>query len=209
VEGLTNNPVLVLNSHTHPDHIGGNHEFKTILGVDTAFTKTNSKGYSDPEMKDWVGRDNVCGELPKGFAPSAYAIRPFSISRHIQDGEILDLGDRKIEILQTPGHTPDALCILDRQNRILFTGDTFYAGPIYLYSPETDFDAYARSVNRLATLEKDVDALLTAHNSPEAPSSALGRLKEAVEKIRSGEMKPMEKDGLREYFFQSFSILMK
>ena len=55
------------------------------------------------------------------------------------------LGDRLLEIIATPGHTPDAIALLDKQNGLLFTGDSFYVGPIWLFRPETDLDAYVES----------------------------------------------------------------
>jgi glyoxylase-like metal-dependent hydrolase (beta-lactamase superfamily II) len=209
VSKLTDLPIVVLNSHTHPDHIGGNHEFEHVWALKTDFTETNSKGYTDPEMKDWVGPENICGKLPAGFEPSKYAIQPYRISRFITDQEVIDLGGRQVQVLHTPGHTPDTLCLIDRKNRLLFTGDTFYIGAIYLYAPETNFDDYVRSVERLMALTKDVDMLMMAHNDPVGPPSLLNALKSAVEQIRSGEMKPMDKQDLHEYFFQSFSILVR
>ena len=209
VQHLTTKPVIVLNSHTHPDHIGGNFEFKEVWAVQTEFTQQSSKGYSDGEMKNWVAPDHICGNLPPDFKASSFQIHPFAISRFVRDGAVIDLGGRDLEVLHTPGHTPDSLCLLDRARRVLFTGDTFYAGPIYLYAPETNFNAFVKSVNRLAGLVNSVDVLLTGHNEPISPVSSLTALQTAVEQIRSGEMKPMEKDGLKQYFFQHFSILMK
>ena len=207
-ESLTSVPLLILNSHTHPDHIGGNHEFENILALDTNFTRKNSRGFSGADVKAWVQPPRVCGSLPKDFDPNTYTIRGFSTSRYISDGEILDLGDRKLEVIRTPGHTPDALCILDRKNRLLFTGDTFYLGPIYLYLPETDFAAYMESVTRLEKLTGEIDLLLPAHNVPIASVEFLTRLKEAVEQVRSGTAKAILKDGLREFQFDGFSLLL-
>lgn len=209
VKRLTSLPVTVLNSHTHPDHIGGNHEFEDVWGMNTKFTRENAKGYSDPELKQWVAPDHICGELPSGFNGDAYEIRPFQISRSLRDGDRIDLGGLSLEVIHTPGHTPDALCLLDRKNRLLFTGDTFYPGPLYLYSPETNFEQYAHSVDRLFDLRDQVDSLLTAHNEPQAGSVSLLALREAVRKIRSGKIRATEKDGLKEYTFEGFSILMK
>ena len=209
VRKLSSVPVIVLNSHTHPDHIGGNHEFTEVWGLQKDFTRQNSKGYSDPELKDWVAPSQICGKLPKGFNRTTYSIKPFRISRFVKDRDVIDLGGRQLEVLHTPGHTPDALCLYDKANKILFTGDTFYEGPIYLYSPETNFDEYAASVKRLAELSPQIDFLLTAHNEPVAAASSLDALHSAVEQIRNGTMKPMNKDGLEEYYFQNFSILLK
>ena len=52
-------------------------------------------------------------------------------------GEVLDLGGRKLEILLVPGHTPDAVALLDSENRLLFTGDTWYDASLWLFARET------------------------------------------------------------------------
>jgi len=208
VTDLTNLPVIVLNSHTHPDHIGGNAEFKDIWGMKTNFTIANAAGSKDPEMRAWVRPDRLCGALPEDFHPDSYQVHPFEIKQFVHDAEQIDLGDRNLEVIFTPGHTPDSLCLLDRWNRLLFTGDTFYSGPIYLYSPETDFDAYTRSVARLKKLKSGLDLLLPAHNVPVASPESLDRLAEAVSRIASGKITPRQKDGLREYDFDGFSIIL-
>ncbi len=108
----------------------------------------------------------------------------------------------------TPGHTPDSLCLLDRTNGLLFTGDTFYPGPIYLFTPETDFAAYARSVAKLARLAPHPRLLLPGHNVPLAEPSYLTGLFAAVEKVRSGAVQPKVTGGRREYSFPGFSLLL-
>jgi len=209
VESLTSVPVSVLNSHTHPDHIGGNYEFDNILGLDTPFTKKNAGGNSDMEIKSWVDRNHICGSLPAGFDANKYSSRAFQISRLIKDGEVIDLGNRRLTVLRTPGHTPDSLCLLDSEHRFLLTGDTFYPGPIYLFSPETDFNAYVQSIDRMVAHQNEIDELLAAHNEPLAPATTLSKLKTALAQIQSGKSKPIENDGLKEFTFEGFSFLMK
>jgi len=146
--------------------------------------------------------------LPAGVLPEAFAVRPWKISRYVHDGERIDLGGRELEILFTPGHTPDSLSLLDGKNGLLFTGDTFYPGPIYLFTPETDFAAYARSVAKLAALEPQLQLLLPAHNVPVAEPAFLTRLQEAVKKVREGTVRPTVTRDYREYHFQGFSFLL-
>jgi glyoxylase-like metal-dependent hydrolase (beta-lactamase superfamily II) len=125
VRQLTRLPVTVLNSHTHYDHVGGNREFSEILGMDTAFTRERAaKGYFNEVMRTEVSPENLCGPLPKGFDPGAYHVPPFRIARTVRDGTVIDLGDRKLEVIAVPGHTPDSIALLDRGHRLLFTGDT-------------------------------------------------------------------------------------
>jgi glyoxylase-like metal-dependent hydrolase (beta-lactamase superfamily II) len=98
----------------------------------------------------------------------------------------VNLGGRTLEIIATPGHTPDAICLLDRDNGLLFTGDTYYPAPIWLYRPETDLDAYVASVKRLAALAPQVKLVLGQHNVPVAEPSVLPRLVAAIESVRAG-----------------------
>src|SRR5579871_6465824 len=146
---LTRLPILVLNSHTHNDHVGGNWQFDTVYGMDTDFTRQSAKG-SKADAQAEIAPGEVCGALPAGFDPASYSSRPWKISRWMHDGDRIDLGGRTIEIIATPGHTPDAICLFDRANGLLFTGDTYYSGTIWIYRPETDLAAYAGSVERLA-----------------------------------------------------------
>src|SRR5216684_3479738 len=147
---LTSRPVVVLNSHTHDDHVGGNWQFTFVYGMDTDFTRKNAKGSREDAQAE-IATDQICGDLPKGFNPKTYATKPWRISHFIHDGFKVNLGGRTLEVLSTPGHTPDAISLLDRANGLLFTGDTYYPAPIWLFRPETDLDAYVNSVKRLAT----------------------------------------------------------
>ena len=120
----------------------------------------------------------------------SYAIRPWHLTRAVRDGDRIDLGGRELEVLFTPGHTPDSLSLLDRKNGLLFTGETFYKGPIYLFTPETDFAAYGRSIARLAKLTPDLQLLLP---SP-CPRGPAGR---ANSPRRSGEKGPVGRSEIR------------
>jgi glyoxylase-like metal-dependent hydrolase (beta-lactamase superfamily II) len=209
VEQLTKLPVTVLNSHTHYDHIGGNHEFNDILAMDTAFTRERAAhGYSNKVMKDEVSPQSLCGGLPKGFDANGYRAHPFHITGTVHDDTVIDLGGRKLEVLSVPGHTPDSIALLDRGNRLLFTGDTFYVGPIWLFEPETDLNAYARSTARLAALAGSLDLLLPGHNTPAASPSYLPKLRDAAQAILKGTAKEAgREDGHRRFQFDGFSVL--
>jgi len=195
---LTPLPVTVLNSHTHFDHTGGDFEFPEIRNEATAYSRKNAQGQSNIYSRDALAPERICGRLPSGVRADSYAIRPWHVTRVVRDGEHIDLGGRELEVIFTPGHTPDSLSLLDRKNGLLFTGDTFYKGPIYLFTPETDFAAYARSIARLAKLTPNLQLLLPSHNVPVAQPEALTRLDEAVKKVQSGSAKFVVTNGRRE-----------
>jgi len=191
---LTSRPVVVLNSHTHDDHVGGNWQFTFVYGMDTDFTRKNAKGSREDAQAE-IAPDQLCGDLPKGFNPKTYATKPWRISHFIRDGFKVNLGGRTLEVLSTPGHTPDAISLLDRANGLLFTGDTYYPAPIWLFRPETDFNAYAASVKRLAALAPELKLVLGAHNIPVAEPAILPRLVFAFESVRTGKVPPQKSEG--------------
>ncbi|HYL64704.1 MAG TPA: MBL fold metallo-hydrolase [Candidatus Methylomirabilis sp.] len=191
---LTSRPVVVLNSHTHNDHVGGNSLFPFVFGVDTAFTRANAKG-SRADAQEELGAGMLCGELPKGFDPKTYATKPWHISIFVHDGFKISLGaGHTLEIIATPGHTPDAISLFDESDGLLFTGDTYYPGPIWLFRPETNLDAYVASVKKLAAMEPQVKLVLGAHNVPVADPDVLGKLVTAIQDVRAGKIegKPLE-----------------
>ena len=206
---LTSRPVMVLNSHTHDDHVGGNWQFPFVYGMDTDFTRTNAKGSREDAQAE-IAPDQLCGDWPKGFDPKTYVTRPWKISRLIRDGFKIDLGGRTLEILSTPRHTPDAISLLDRANGLLFTGDTYYPAPIWLFRPETDLDAYVASVKRLAELAPQVQLVLGAHNVPVANPDILARLVAAILSVRAGQIPSKAMDGEKSlYTTDGISFLMK
>lgn len=206
---LTKLPIVVLNSHTHDDHVGGNWEFSTVYGMDTDFTRENAKG-SRVDAQAEITPDQVCGALPQGFDPKAYTTRPWKITAYTHDGDRFDLGGRTLEVIATPGHTPDAISLIDRTNGLLFTGDTYYPAPIWLFRPETDLDAYAASIRRLAALAPQIKVVIGAHNIPVASPTVLPRLVVAFEAVRAGKIQPTpDSPGKVLYKVGDISFLMR
>ena len=209
-EGLTSLPLSVLNSHTHNDHVGDNWRFSSdeTYGMDTAFTRNNAKGSRDDAQAE-ITPDQLCAPLPAGFDKQAYATRPFHIGHWLHDGDRINLGNRVLQIIATPGHTPDSIALFDQENGLLFTGDTYYPGLIFLYRPETDLDAYEASMEKLVKLAPRLQILLPAHNVPVASPNDLKRALAAMKEIRSGKAKSVAHGKDREYKFDGFSFRMK
>lgn len=206
---LTRVPIMVLNSHTHNDHVGGNWEFSEIYGMDTEFTRKNALGAREDAQAE-ITPDQICGTLPSEFDPKSYATRSWKIKAYIRNGYKFDLGGRTIEVLATPGHTPDAIALFDHANGLLFTGDTYYPAPIWLFRPETDLAEYATSIRRLAALEPQVKLVLGAHNVPVASPSVLGRLVTAFDKVHAGGVPAVpDSPGKILYKVDGFAFLMR
>jgi glyoxylase-like metal-dependent hydrolase (beta-lactamase superfamily II) len=207
VAQLTKLPVIVLNSHTHHDHVGGNYAFTRIYGVDSAFTRANAaQGYSNAAMASQVDENSVCPPLPDGVTPATYLVKPFHITKFIHDKQVIDLGGRRLLVIFTPGHTPDSLCLLDPAQREMFTGDTYYPGSLWLWAPETDLDAYQHSIETLAAMAPRVDVLRPAHGSLEGDPQMLAVVAKTIPDIRAGKIPYTVRNGRRIYRADGFSV---
>lgn len=222
VEALTELPVVVLNSHSHYDHIGGNGLFSEIYGPDHPYTAGRMAGVAHEVVADVVAPAWVWKDTPDGFDPEAYHIAAYEITEYVGEGSVIDLGGRSLEVLMTPGHAPDSLCLLDRAGRVLFVGDTFYPAPLYTHIAGSSFDDYANSAKRLVELVPLVDYLYPGHNVGRVSANYLTAMDEAFSAIGSpaavknsataGEsaangLQYVETDGNRQYQFEGFSII--
>jgi hydroxyacylglutathione hydrolase len=123
--------LLVVHSHSHSDHYKGDVYFN--------------------------GRKNV--EVIKTSASDVRSF--FSFIDWPQGQKTIDLGERKITVIPTPGHQEEAISIYDHHTKWLMTGDTLYPGYIYV----KDWEAYRDSIDRLThfTKNNDVTAIMGAH----------------------------------------------
>ena len=209
VDQLTQLPVDVLNSHTHPDHIGDNWRFDRVLALNDPYTRANAGGYSHADVAHEVGPEQFCAPPPAGFDTASYHIRPFHITETVADGSIITLGGRQLEVLHIPGHAPDALALFDAGHQELFTGDTFYEGPIYVLSRGADLAAFTRSAERLATFTPRLRKLFTAHNIAVSDPALLLRLRDAVDAVASGHAQGTVDGEITTYEFGAFSLMVR
>lgn len=207
IDRLTDKELITINSHSHYDHVGGNHEFGPIASIDHEWTKARSKGMANDKVGEFVKGDWLPKPPSTSFNPDAFEIKPWTLGDILRDGDVIDLGGRAITVLETPGHAPDALCLLDEGNRLLFTGDTFYLAPLYAHLEGSDFEAYHATVRRLAALKPKVDHLMTSHNVPKVDAHYLEKLSDAFQKVADKSAEAVATDGALEYQFDGFSII--
>lgn len=213
VKSLTNKPVSVLNSHSHYDHVGGNFAFENIYGLNTAFTIDRQKGHKNADISIEASQQALCKPLPNGVTEKNHIGRSYQVSEFINDGHIFELGNRQLQVTHTPGHTPDALILIDEKNGLMFTGDSYYSGPIWLYAPETDLDQYQQSLNIMIQKSQNIKYLLPAHNTPLADPKLLVKALAGIKSVIAGQAKPISQgEGMVEYIVDDelpFSFLMR
>jgi glyoxylase-like metal-dependent hydrolase (beta-lactamase superfamily II) len=183
---LTSKKLTVLNSHAHYDHVGSNYLFPGVWARVVKFTREMAEGIPNSAAQEFFPEESFFRDPPAEFDRTRYAVKPWKVVRSLTDGEVIDLGGRSLEVVYTPGHSPDSICLLDRANRLLFTGDTFYLGPIYAQLEESNLPDYHRSAKRLVGLADDLEWIFPAHSAPTRDIQWLALFHDAFERIASG-----------------------
>jgi glyoxylase-like metal-dependent hydrolase (beta-lactamase superfamily II) len=158
-------------THTHRDHSGGMHEFaeRWVHAAEADSARHARYGraldvaaYSPAERRaieesgyELAGGLLTAVPLP-GYQGSAYRLRAFEPTRLLEEGSLIDLGDRVLEVLHLPGHSPGSIGLYDRARRALFSGDAVYDGPLLDQLPDSDRQAYRATMERLLGLSVEV-----------------------------------------------------
>jgi glyoxylase-like metal-dependent hydrolase (beta-lactamase superfamily II) len=195
VSELSDKKLVVVNSHAHFDHVGNNYMFDEVLIYDDhAALERLRRGYSRVELAPQAGPELFEPGYSEYFDLENYFIMP-SNPVGVEDGHMIDLGDRKIKVIHTPGHSPDSVMLLDIDNRILFTGDTYYPGHLYAhYEGEfygnSDIEAYAASMRNISKLCDGLVSIHPSHNEPICNPQILKKAASAFQKLAERDVSP-------------------
>jgi glyoxylase-like metal-dependent hydrolase (beta-lactamase superfamily II) len=158
--------LLALATHSHSDHIGGLHEFsdraahrseaatlaelvttclESSLYDETVLGPYRLAGYDIPErFVDAVPPGGLQATIRKGD--------PAPATRLLDEGDVIDLGDRSFEVLHLPGHSPGSIGLWEEATGVLFSGDAAYDGPLLDELDGSDIEAYVVTMRRLRDL---------------------------------------------------------
>jgi len=207
---LTDLPVTVVLTHEHYDHVAGAFRFDEIIMYDNEKAlHVLKKGRDNASLQQYITEDYLWKPLPKDFDPDTWVIPSTEPTELVRDGDYIDLGERTLEVIYTPGHCPGQMCLLDKKNRILFTGDHFFPGPLYAYPQDVNIKDYIASNKKLVQRIHEYDFLCPGHNSPWVKSEVLPRVSVAFDDIFSGKGDYSQANGLRRYYFEGFDILIR
>ena len=157
---LWERPVTVVATHRHFDHTGGLHEFDDVVvhRLD-AEAVANAEGFASLRIEDYPPEELWGYEAPEslltaipheGFDVADYRVEPVAPTRVVDEGDLVDLGDRRFQVLHLPGHTPGELGLWEEETRTLFSGDCVYESGILLDElPGSNIPDYVRSMERL------------------------------------------------------------
>ncbi len=159
VEAITNLPLIVLNSHGHPDHCGGNASFGTI--------------YAHPD-----GYEGICH-----FSEGDCTLLPLA------DGEVIDIGGRQFEVILTPGHMDGHISLLNRAERIFLPNDIVQDEHIVMYlGYGVDYAEYRKSLVKAKEMGDLYDTMLPSHGSVPMDKSKFDTVIACVDAYTAGQL---------------------
>ena len=184
-ESITSLPIEHILTHTHWDHLGSIHEWDSISVHKNGEGNLNNdfaEGCKDFVL-NWTGK-----AFPKGFFPENFKLKPGVFGQSLCEGQIIDLGNRRLHIYETPGHSPDSISIYDEKESVLITGDLVKPHmPLFLQVPTAVLSDYGPSLRKLESIAKEnkVQWICSGHSEPFTDISIIGEMADFVEKIEN------------------------
>ncbi len=215
VSELTDKPVTVINTHTHLDHLGSNHQFDEIAMFDHPLSRRRAaEGASHQILQQEILAENlVTRPWPRDFDPNAFALPPFKVNHWLRDGDRLNFGGRELEVIHTPGEAVDHICLLDKTERLLFCGDILLDGPVWTHLEGGSLRDLVKSYRKLMGYFEEFDHLMPGHNQPWLDKGLLQQTLAGAEEVLSGQVEAKQvgvidpwNRRLKQYSFGRFSI---
>ncbi|MCS7229013.1 MAG: MBL fold metallo-hydrolase [Candidatus Kryptonium sp.] len=152
--------LCLINTHGHWDHIADDSEIVRLTAAKVAIHRKDAHLLEDPK--------SVIYELPFRIE----GIKPDII---LNDGDIIEVGDMRLKVIHTPGHTLGSICLYEEKEKILFSGDTLFAGTIGRTDlPGGSYEEIIKSIQeKLFVLDDDV-VVYPGHG----PSTTIGKEKQ-------------------------------
>jgi len=148
-------PLICVASHTHFDHIGCHHEFDERC-VHTAEAAILTDPRNEFTLADRYATDAMFDALPKGWNSAHYSIIAAPAQHIVDDGDVIDLGDRVFEVVHTPGHSPGGIALYEHKTGIFLSGDIIYDGPLIDDAYHSHIPDYLDTLERLQRLKVSV-----------------------------------------------------
>jgi glyoxylase-like metal-dependent hydrolase (beta-lactamase superfamily II) len=140
VRQITRLPATVVNTHGHPDHVGGDFQFESVSAHPDDFAM----------ILRFSGRG---GFDERRLVP-------------VRAGHVLDLGGRRLEVIETPGHTRGSICLLDAGHKRLFTGDNDNSLVWLFLTDCLPLESYLQTLRSLRQRGSDYDTIRPGHGEP-------------------------------------------
>lgn len=169
IADLLDKPVIAVATHIHYDHVGCLHEFE-----ERVMHRVEAPRMRDYDEFCWLRIDDfpaafhdelrqegfdpwLIDAAPSAdFDPGAFRIRSTVASREVDEGDVIDLGNRHFEVMHLPGHSPGSMGLWEKGSGTLFSGDALYDGTLLDELPDSSIPDYVATMKRLRELPVSV-----------------------------------------------------
>lgn len=186
IDGLTKLPITVATTHVHWDHIGG-HKYFDIIAVH----ENERQWLIDFPLPLNVVKANLQDKncrFPISFNIDNYTVYQRQPQIILHDNDLIDLENRKVKVIHTPGHSPGHCCFYEENKGYLFSGDLIYKGCLDIYYPTTDINEFENSITRVKRLP--LNRILPAHHSLDISVNIIDKIADAFNVLRiTGKLK--------------------
>lgn len=165
-ECITDKPIRVIITHADGDHTGCAGQFDKV--------------YMHPAEFDRYSLKN------KAVAPAA----------PLWEGDVIDIGTFRFEVVLIPGHTPGSIALLEREKRFLIGGDSIQSGPIFLFGEGRNVPAFLASMEKLKKLRGSFDKVYASHHGLTEDPAVIDDLAAFAANVIAGDLpEPREDPG--------------
>ena len=152
---ISDRPIIALCTHSHHDHAGGLCQFEKRYGH-----HLESKIFAEPSREsivaDLLDASVICKSPFEGFDIDTWCYQPAPLTGLLDDGDVIDLGNRHFHIVHVPGHSPGSVAIFEPKTGIILTGDAIYDGILYDHLFHSVPDHLIQSLNKILSLDISV-----------------------------------------------------
>jgi glyoxylase-like metal-dependent hydrolase (beta-lactamase superfamily II) len=183
--------VLVVNSHVHPDHSLGNTQFEHVY-----VGEGDMGALGEPLLRQKAG---MVGFIKKCLPPAGFVLNRLEKKKNVPsfetayekvlNGASFNLGDRAIEVMELPGHTPGSLIFLDPASKSIFAGDAINRGMFLYFDKALPLKEYSERLSRLAGL-KGYDFIFSSHSTKPAPFEFIKYYADFLARVDLAKSKP-------------------
>lgn len=171
-EALAGIPIMTAISHGHYDHIYHVERYGEI----------------------WLHPADR--KLLEGGGVGLRKVEPCPVLRDLNDGDAIDLGGRVLDVIHIPGHTPGSILLLDRQTRILLSGDTGARRLLYGVTGLVPTETFCTSLQELK--KREFDVMYSAHDRCAIPKTHIDLMLDAIQKDIANPYKIVDYPGVGE-----------
>ncbi len=208
VDQITPKPVLVVNSHAHWDHAGDDWRFERVWVHETEANDLRA-GVPNARTRRFLAPEEFTNGVPEWIDVESFSIPGVEPERTLSGGEHIDIGGREFTVVNTPGHSPGGITLVEESTGVALVGDAVYAGALYVHLDHSDPAVYRDTLKTLAELAPSLSALYPCHNDYPLEPSFLVDVHRGYESIWNGRQPDSVDDGIEQYLFDRFSVLLR